>query len=256
MPTFAKTGEYFIETRESGGAMSYMHYHDTYELYYLDIGTRNYFIEDKIFSVSAGDFVLIPPSKLHRTGGSYGLRTLIGFDYAFLAKTYRGEALEQLLSGFNHLHISPPKELHSELRSILKELKSCEGETTFALYLGVLLEKLSRCTPDTNYDEQMGRILKYINTNFADINNIEQIAEQFYISKYHLCRIFKESMKMTVIDYLNIIKVKSACSLLESSDKSVLEISQLCGFNSTAYFSNVFKKIMKTSPSRYKKEKK
>lgn len=255
MPNYAKTGEYFIETRESGGAMAYMHYHDTYEIYYLDVGTRKYFIEDKFFSVSAGDFVLIPPSKLHRTGGQYGLRTLIGFDYAFLAKTYRSDALAELLSCFSYLHISPPKELQSELRNILKDIKACDSETTFALYLGVLLEKLSKCKPDTNYDEQISKIIKYINDNFAEIDNIEQIASQFFISKFHLCRLFKDIMKMTVIDYLNIIKIKNACTLLESTNKSIQEISQQCGFNSTAYFSNVFKKIMKESPTKYKKKK-
>ncbi len=255
MSNYSKTGEYFVEMRESSGAMPDMHYHDTYEIYYLDVGTREYFIGDKFFNVSAGDFVLIPPQKLHRTGGQYGLRTLVGFDYAFLAKTYRSEALKELLSCFSHLHISPPKELGAELRKVLKELKDCDSETTFALYLGVLLEKLSKCNPDTNYDEQISKIIKYINDNFAEIDNIEQIASQFFISKFHLCRLFKDTMKMTVIDYLNIIKIKNACMLLESTDKSIQEISQKCGFNSVAYFSNVFKKIMKTPPTKYKKKK-
>ena len=234
--------------------MSYMHYHDTYELYFLEVGTRNYFIEDKFFSVSAGDFVLIPPSKIHRTGGSYGLRTLIGFNYDFLAKTYRKEALDSLLSCFGYLHISPPKEMQSELRALLKEISICESETTFALYLGVLLEKLSKCNPDTNYNEQISHFIKYINDNFSQIASIEQIAEHFYISKYHLCRVFKDNMKMTIIDYLNIIKVKNACTMLESTNKGIQEISQHCGFNSTAYFSNVFKKIMKMSPTKYKSQ--
>ena len=115
MQNFSKTGEYFIETQESSVAMANMHYHDTYEIYYLAVGTREYFIGDKFFSVSAGDFVLIPPQKLHRTGGQYGLRTLIGFDYDFLAKTYSGDALRELLSCFSYLHISPPQELQAEL---------------------------------------------------------------------------------------------------------------------------------------------
>ena len=252
MKNYTKTSEYFIETRESSGAMSYMHYHNTYELYYLDVGTRNYFIEDKFFSVAAGDFVLIPPSKIHRTGGLYGLRTLIGFDYEFLAKTYRSDALEELLKCFSAMHISPPQEMQAEFKSILRELKTCDSETTFALYLGVLLEKLSKCKPDTNYDKKISEIVKYINDNFAEISSIEQIATHFFISKYHLCRVFKDTMKMTVIDYLNIIKIKNACSLLDSTDKSILEISEQCGFNDAAYFSNVFKKIMKKSPSKYR----
>ena len=42
---------------------------------------------------------------------------------------------------------------------------------------------------------------------------------------------------------------------LETTNKDMLEISQICGFNSSAYFSNVFKNIMKDSPSEYRQKK-
>ena len=57
-----------------------------------------------------------------------------------------------------------------------------------------------------------------------------------------------------MVDYLNNIRVNNACNFLESSDKDMLEISQLYGFNSSAYFGNVFKKITGYSPLRYRKE--
>ena len=105
---------------------------------------------------------------------------------------------------------------------------------------------------------------KWINENktddfkltYAEIENIEQIAAQLHISKHYLCRLFKNSMGITLIDYLNTIKIKNACTYLETSDKDIMEISQLCGYNSSAYFSNVFKKMMKESPSEYRKRKK
>ena len=46
------------------------------------------------------------------------------------------------------------------------------------------------------------------------------------------------------------------CKFLEITNKDMLEISQICGFNSSAYFSNVFKKIMKDSPSEYRQKQK
>ena len=63
-------------------------------------------------------------------------------------------------------------------------------------------------------------------------------------------------MNITVIDYLNNIRIKNACDYLINTDKGVLEISQLCGFNSSEYFSNVFKKFTTLSPSEYRKKKK
>ena len=69
MAFFEDTPDHFVSTVARQFSMPAMHYHNSYELYYLEAGSREYFVEDKFFSVSAGDFVLIAPNKFHRTGG-------------------------------------------------------------------------------------------------------------------------------------------------------------------------------------------
>lgn len=252
---YTHTRDYFIEKKVSDYQLASMHYHSSYELYYLDAGNRDYFVEDKFFSVSAGDFVLVPPSKIHRTGGAYGIRTLIGFTYEFLSKTYTETAIKDLLKCFGSTLIHPLDEEQQEFKAILNHLLKCTTETEFSIHLGILLQALSKCKPKEMRNKQISDIIEYINTHYAEIQNIEQIADHFYISKYHLCRTFKKSMQITLIDYLNIIKIKNASDFLISSDKTILEISQLCGFNSSAYFTNVFKKLSSVSPSEYRKKK-
>lgn len=254
MALFEGTKEYFIETKGGKTYMADMHYHNSYELYYLDAGSRDYFVDDRFFSVTAGSFVLISPSKFHRTGGSYALRTLIGFSYDFLLKTYSPRALDNLLKCFEKVMITPPDNQQKEFKKLIKILAECKNETDFSLYLGVLLKQLSMCKPTASYDEQISSIITFINNYFAQLHTIDQIAGHFHLSKYHLCRIFKNAMGITLIDYLNQIKIKNGCNFLDSSNKSILEISQLCGFNSVAYFSNVFKKITGYSPSRYRQK--
>lgn len=252
MPFYEETPDHFVSTVAGYPAMPAMHYHSSYELYYLEAGSREYFVEDKFFSVSAGDFILIAPNKFHRTGGAYSLRTIVGFTYDFLAEIYTPNVIKDLLRCFDKTLISPPESMQEELKGLLKSLAECTRQTDFAVDLGTLLKKLSKCTPETSYDERISNIIKYINKYFSEIHSIEQIAEQMHISKHHLCRVFKEAMGITMIDYLNNIKIKNACNFLESSDKDILEISQLCGFNSSAYFSNVFKKITGYSPLKYR----
>ena len=253
MADYSNTQEYFIRTDASSATMTSMHYHASYEIYFLEAGNREYFVEDKYFSVSAGSFVLIPKMKFHRTGGTYGLRTLVGFTDEFLKKTYSDNAINEMLKCFNNTLIIPDESKHKRFNSLLKHLATTESETEFSLYLGVLMSELSLCKGETSYDEPISRIISYINANYSEIHSIEQIAEYLYISKYHLCHTFKKAMGITVIDYLNSIKIKSACNLITSTDKGFLEISQLCGFNSSAYFSKVFKDITGVSPSHYKK---
>lgn len=253
MPFYEETPEHFISTVAGHPAMPAMHYHSSYELYYLEAGSREYFVEDKFFSVSAGDFILIGPSKFHRTGGAYSLRTIVGFTYDFLAETYTPSAIKNLLRCFDQTLISPSENMQDEFKSLLKSLAECTNKTDFAIDLSILLRKLSKCTPDNSYDERISNIIKYINKHFPEIHSIEQIAEQMHVSKHHLCRVFKSSMGITLIDYLNNIRVKNACNFLESSDKDILEISQLCGFHSSAYFSNVFRRITGDSPTGYRR---
>ena len=96
-------------------------------------------------------------------------------------------------------------------------------------------------------------MVAYINANFAGITNIEQIARQFYISKFHLCRVFKAAMKMTVVEYLNRVRIQNACRYLRHSDKDMGDIALLCGFHDAAYFSNVFKRVLGISPREYRR---
>ena len=254
MAFFENTPDHFVSTVAGKPAMPDMHYHNSYELYYLEAGSREYFVEDKFFSVSAGDFILIAPNKFHRTGGSYSLRTIVGFTYDYLAESYTPSALKDLLRCFDKIIISPPETMQAEVKGLLKSLSECKNQTDFAIDLGTLLKKLSKCTPDTSYDERISNIIKYINKHFSEIQSIDQIAAQMHVSKHHLCRVFKESMGITMIDYLNNIRIKNACNFLESSDKSMLEISQLCGFNSSAYFGKVFRQITGYSPLKYRQK--
>ena len=250
---YKENTDHEITRSEGGGLMPQMHEHSYYELYYLEAGSREYFVEDTIFSVEAGDFVLIAPGKLHRTGGEYGMRVLVCFTEDFILRTFTRSAAQRLLACFDDLKLTPGKHRRELFISLLQRIESAADETEFALQLGALLQELNRCEKAEVSGEPVSAIVAYINANFAAIQNIGQIAERFYISKYHLCRVFKEAMKVTVIDYLNQVRIQNACRYLSSSGKDMGEIALLCGFHDAAYFSNVFKRLVGTTPSAYRK---
>lgn len=243
----------FIETKAVKSNMPSMHFHPHYEIYYLESGSREYFVGDNFFPVSVGSFVLIPPTTLHRTGGeSDCLRTLIGFSNLFLLETYQPGVTENLLKCFCNYMITPPETKARFFNTVVRHMAECDDRTDFSVWLAILLTELSKCDSNNVCDEYISKIVCFINTNYGCINSIDQIAEHFYISKSHLCRIFKKAMQVTLVDYINNIRIRNACILIDSSDKSMIDIAQLCGFNSSSYFSNVFKKVLGKSPSEYK----
>ena len=79
-------------------------------------------------------------------------------------------------------------------------------------------------------------------------------SEKFFLNKYYLCRIFKKATGVSVIEYLNRVKVKNACDKLAITKKTVTEIGMECGFNSSEYFCKLFKIYMQMTPSEYRKK--
>lgn len=254
MGQYAKTADHSIHVSSKGGKMPSMHYHDSYELYYLAMGSREYFIEDKLFSVAAGDFVLIQPGMLHRTGGEHGTRTLINFTEEFLTRYFSPSMIRELLCCFDHMKLVPEEACHQRCAQLLKNLTQCSDDGEFALLLGLLLTELGKSPAPELKDGFVGNIISYINHNYGRIANLEQIADEFFISKYHLCRIFKTAMKITVVDYLTQIRIKNARRQLEHSNWDIGQIAQSCGFHSSAYFCNLYRKVTGESPSEFRKK--
>ena len=169
-------------------------------------------------------------------------------------KKHYEEAHSVIISDvFQKLKVTPPQERRNVFSMLLNQVEQANEELAFALALARLLQELGDCEQACVSRDPVSTMVAYINANFASITNIEQIARQFYISKYHLCRVFKTAMKMTVVEYLNRVRIQNACRYLRSSKKDVAEIALLCGFHDAAYFSNVFKRVLGTSPREYRR---
>ncbi len=252
MPSRARKTGYFMETQAHSYKMPSMHHHDLYELYFLHEGNREYFVEDSFFSVCAGSFVLIAPGKLHRTGGTYALRTLVMFSEEYLQSIFSSQACDSLLQCFDRLHITPPEEQLPALRSLLKAMEDCTDKVEFGVHLGNLLCALSHCPEETDCHPGISRIIRYINQNYDQIRNIDDIAQGCFLSKYYLCHSFRKHMGITVIDYLNQVRIKTACARLVTESLSVQDLAADCGYSSAAYFCTVFKNHTGLSPSEYR----
>ena len=108
--------------------------------------------------------------------------------------------------------------------------------------------------PHAYTDERITRIIQYINENYNHITDIDQIAEHFFISKYHLCRYFRKNLGIPLMSYLNTIKITQACRMMKAGNSSMTQIAMECGFNSSSYFCKVFKKERGISPTEYRKK--
>ena len=243
---------YFIVKKVGSNKPYNMHFHDSYEIYYLLSGTQEYFVDDTVFQVNAGDFVFIPPFAAHRTGGNFCSRILIGFTPALLTETYSSDTIDYLLQCFNNTLLSPHTDKIPFCNAILRELLNADSQKTFSLHIGSLLETLLHHSESTIPQNKMSDILKYISSNLMNINSAKDIADHFHYSLPYFIRLFSQHMHITPNQYLNNIRIQTAISALLNTRETTSNIARLCGFNSSSYFSTVFKKYTGVSPEKFR----
>ena len=79
------------------------------------------------------------------------------------------------------------------------------------------------------------------------------LAQQCHMSETHFRRIFQKKMNMTPIEYVNFVRVKKACELIDKTDISMEEVAEKVGFITPSTFNRNFRKIIGTSPYQWKK---
>ena len=65
-------------------------------------------------------------------------------------------------------------------------------------------------------------------------------------------RIFKKETGLSPIDYLIKVRIEKSQKMIVVGSMNITEISQSCGFSSTAHFSSSFSKVVGVSPTNYK----
>ncbi len=94
---------------------------------------------------------------------------------------------------------------------------------------------------------------KYIARNYHNDISVNDIAKFCNVNVAHLSRRFKKVIGMTIVKYINSIRIHHASTMLLETNKSITEISELCGFNSPKRFCEVFKTYKGVSAREFRK---
>lgn len=93
---------------------------------------------------------------------------------------------------------------------------------------------------------------QYINEHVHEKIFLQDIADTLGISPNYLSQLFKKSMNVGVSEYINMQKIEESKKLLRETTLKIYEISERLGYESSFYFSKVFKKITGISPKEYR----
>lgn len=95
-------------------------------------------------------------------------------------------------------------------------------------------------------------IIKILEDRYYEQITIEELAGKVYLTPNYICNLFKENIGESIIDYLTKVRMRHAQRLLADPGIKIYEVAEKTGFNSTSYFSIVFKNSFGISPKEYR----
>ncbi len=263
-------------------SMVHHHIHEYTELYFLLEGERYYFIDQNIYHVKAGMAVLIHPEQLHKTskvnGQSGHRRFLLELDSEFLSSFFLMSDLKNTMDFQEHFSGVTvfSKEDWAQVLLTIDMLKMemakkgemsksiCKSLVTCLLLLYVRNHKSNdskvretKVAPNhihENTHQLVQGVLLYLQEHFTENYSLEEIANDFHISKSSLTTNFKSITGFTINEYVRICRVRKAKTLLLKSNLSITEIASQTGFGNVTYFERVFKKFYEMSPLQFRKQ--
>ena len=243
------------------------HYHDAHELLYIVSGRISVNISGEEREAGAGCMLVFSRFEEH----SVRVLTPEYSRYTLLISPETAGSDDYLLSSvlinragaFDHI-IDLADNTH-DIEALMKEmvvefrLASPMYEKVLESMLTCLLVCLYRLHPELflNNENRNTEIVREIQGRFereyAEQYSLSVLASEYHISLSHLSHIFKGVTGYAPIEYLMICRLSAAKNLLSSTDKTIKEIVDLCGFSDESNFSRTFREKVGMTPTEFRK---
>ena len=142
------------------------------------------------------------------------------------------------MDGFDYL-VKPVTE--TDLLALLEKLS------------GKLYDKVMKANPiKETPSPELNEIITYLHKNISRRHTLESICNEFYLKPNFVCKLFSRYLGTTFTAYYTNVRMEEAAVLLRTTQKTVKEISYICGYQDYFYFCRVFRDIFSCTPSGYR----
>ncbi|MDO5425729.1 MAG: AraC family transcriptional regulator [Eubacteriales bacterium] len=242
----------------------YSHWHHEYEIIYLEYGKMTFELDGRPITLLDNQAIFVNRYQIHscccfpKTKCRY---VCIVFGERFLFPDPKALIYQKYILPLNQNRLIPPEVFRGkypwerEILISIRQLLSLNQAQSEGYELGQQLALLNifhimiengafTPIPDVQSSARtwIKRSLNLIQCNYNTDLRVEDIARELNMCTEHFIRSFKKHVGKTPKEYLIKYRIDQAISLLLSTDLSVADIAQQCGFNDVSYFSRCFRK--------------
>ncbi len=243
------------------------HCHNNYEIIYVVSGTGKYVVEGECYELRPDTLMLFRPGEFHYVDVQESCR------YERCVFHFKAGALHGAKEAIEKLSRVPPGEGNFfeardfsisvapifERFSRLSTLPKKDAERLAPLMLTELVLLLAAADPvarEKKKDEPIGaRVIRYLNAHLSEPLSLDILCNNFYVSKYYLCRAFKEHNGISILGYLNSKRVMLAKQMIESGETAVAAAEKV-GFSDYSTFYRAYRKSFGRAPTSDKNTRK
>lgn len=240
------------------------HYHDFHKIIVFISGKLTYHIEGKAYHLKPRDILLVSQGAIHKPE----IDPSVPYErYIFWIRD--DLSCQELNTCFQKANdrsfnlVRADSALQERLKDLLPEIEQTLqnkhfGDTVlrnalftqFMIYINRIFLRTSSSPDKKTYssDTQVEQLLKYINRNLSENLSIDQLANRFFFSKYHMMRKFKNETGYTIHNYITSKRLLMARSLI-SQGMPVMKAAQASGFHDYTTFVRAYKKQFGKAPS-------
>lgn len=97
------------------------------------------------------------------------------------------------------------------------------------------------------------RAKMFINENYSSPLTLKEIADNAFLSPYHLAHLFKKETGVGTMQYVARVRLEEAKKLLLDRSRKIIDICYEIGYRSLSHFNRMFKKLIGITPGEYQK---
>ena len=235
------------------------HAHPYYHMFHITGGVFRFCVNGDAYELLPGQTILVPPQVEH----GYSISPE-GDGRCMELKFALGQSSldSQLVQSGALVSESPLVEML--FRQILEEYSALGkvADDAAAAYLLAMLNAM--CEPErhqkqnhrfryldaSSYSPLSQRIVRYLESHYSEDLSLDALAASMDYNKSYLCVAFKKDTNQTILDCLNMIRIRRAAELIVYSDHSLAQVSEMCGFASVSHFNRVFLKYAGITPGQ------